>query len=86
MRSGFVSGVAALALVASLSACDDLDQALGIDKSATNTTTTTSTATNTVTPVAPGATPSKPSGGDLRSPPKWRRCVARPLCRSRSIK
>ena len=65
MRSNLTAGAAALALVFTLSACDDLDQALGIDKSGSNTTTTTSTTTNTTTTAAvPGTPPAKPATSD----------------------
>lgn len=67
MRSGLAGGIAALALAVALSGCDDLDRALGIEKSSTNTTTTTtSTTSNTLTPPAalPGGTPAKPATAD----------------------
>ena len=64
MRSKLIGGGAALALAVTLSACDDLDRAIGIDKSGSNTTAAPTTTGNTLTPVAPGATPAKPAGGD----------------------
>lgn len=63
MRSGLLGGVAAFALAVSLSGCDDLDQALGIDKSGTNTTTATTPPTNTMTgptTTTTGGVPPKP--------------------------
>lgn len=68
MRSGPITGIAALAVALTLSGCDQIKQMTGMDKSgsssSTNTTVSTNTATGSPTLSAPGGTsgtPAKPS-------------------------